>query len=216
MNSNSENPSRLSTKEAFSGNWLKMTFAEYPTRDGKTYLYEYVERTTRKKDLDGVSIVGIMKFPQTNQTPKIILEANLRPALDKYVLEFPSGLVENVDNCLADAIRELKEETGYTPTKILDVLKTENVPQVSPILYIDPWKSNETETLVIVEVDGDDEINKNVKQELENTENIIVHLFDISTNLWQDIVNLAKEKGYVIESKLYALVIGLVLGKKLL
>jgi len=215
QNETPEKPARISTKQVFSGKWLKMNFAEYPTRDGKTYTYEYVERTTTKNGVDGTYIVGIMKYPQTKQPPKIILVGNFRPPLDKYVLEFPAGLIDEPKDCLADAIRELKEETGYTPTKVLDVFKTDQVPQVSPALYIDPWKSNESEVLIIVEVDGDDEVNKNVKQNLENTESIVVHLFDISTTLWQDIVKLAKEKDYLIESKLYAFIVGLVLSKQL-
>lgn len=210
-----KNSTRISTKEAFKAKWLKVNFAEYPTRDGSKYTYEYVERTTRKEDLDGTSLVAIMRFPKTHQPAKLILLANFRPPVDKYVIEFPAGLIEDVNDCLSEAIRELKEETGYTPTKVLEVFKTDLVPQVSPTLYIDPWKSNETEKIIIVEVDGDDEINKDVKQDLENTENIIVHLFDIKPTLWQDITSLAKEKGYLVESKVYAFVVGLVLSNKL-
>jgi len=211
-----EKSPRINTQQVFSGKWLKLNLAEYLTNDSSSSTYEYIERTTKKRDFDGIFVVGIMKFPKSKKPSKLILEANFRPPIDKYVLEFPAGMIENEDDCLGGAIRELKEETGYTPSKILEVIQVDDFLQVSPTLCIDPWKSNDCELMILVEVDGDDEINKNAKQDLETTENIIVHLIDLSADLWQDIMNLAREKDYVIVSKLYSFITGLALGKKLL
>lgn len=212
-----EKSPRINTQQVFSGKWLKLNLAEYlDQNNSSSSTYEYIERTTKKREFDGVYVVGILKFPISKKPSKLILEANFRPPIDKYVLEFPAGMIETEDDCLGGAVRELKEETGYTPSKILEIVKNEDVLQISPTLCIDPWKSNDCELMIIVEVDGDDEINKDVKQDLETTEHIIVHLVDLSRSLWQDIMNLAKEKDYVIVSKLYSFITGLALGKRLI
>ena len=208
----------VSKKEAFQGKWLRFILTEHQIRNGSTKTYEYVERTTRKGVLDGVSIVGIMGFPKSNQKPKLVIVANFRPPVNQFVLEFPAGLVDSEGNGLDDAVRELQEETGLIPTKVIDILEHEGIqgiPQVGPITFSDPWKSTENEKLVLVEVDGDDEANVNAKQNLEDDEDILVHLIDMTPSIWKDIVNLAKEKGYGIESKLYTFAVAFALGKKL-
>src|SRR4051812_35503416 len=130
-----DNSKKFNVKEMYKGKWLKFKVVEYLTQNGSTNAYEYIERTTSKGGLDGTYIVGILRFPKTGQQPKLILEANFRPPVQKYVLEFPAGLTETEDDCLGDAVRELQEETGFTASKVLDILPIEIMPQVSPTLH---------------------------------------------------------------------------------
>ena len=74
--------------------------------------------------------------------------ANYRAPLDKYTLGFPAGLLDGQENVEVSGLRELKEETGYTGTKIISEL-------TSPMVYGDPWKSNESCKNVIVNIDED-------------------------------------------------------------
>jgi 8-oxo-dGTP pyrophosphatase MutT (NUDIX family) len=53
-------------------------------------------------------------------------------------------------------LRELKEETGYTGT-----LNTQY--NNSPVVYGDPWKSNENGIVVYLDVDGDLPVNQNIQ-----------------------------------------------------
>jgi ADP-ribose pyrophosphatase len=99
-----------------------------------------IERTTRKDglDFDGVDIIAIIKY--VAKKPKLILIANYRAPVDNYVLEFPAGLMDD-EHLEENAIRELKEETGYTAKKVLNVIS-------KPTVFSDPWKSNENSKIV--------------------------------------------------------------------
>jgi 8-oxo-dGTP pyrophosphatase MutT (NUDIX family) len=55
------------------------------------------------------------------------------------------------------ARRELLEETGYTLTGIRDTSSGREI-------FIDPWKSNESDYWYMAEVDMGLEVNKNPKQ----------------------------------------------------
>jgi len=146
-------------------------------------------------------------------TKKIILIANYRYPVGKYVLQFPGGQTDNEDDCVGDAIRELKEETGYTASRIVEVKSVRTCPLVSPILYIDPWKSNENCQLVVLEVDGDDLQNQFTKQSLEDDEMIQVHLLDLTKNAVKDLEDLAQKNNFLIESRAYMFLWGISFAK---
>jgi ADP-ribose pyrophosphatase len=112
-----------------------------------------IERTTLKNEIgfDCVEMIALLKNKETKIT-YLILIANFRPPVNKFVLEFPGGIMDD-GNLEENALRELKEETGYVG-KI-----SEN--SISPILFSDPWKSNESCKSLVVEIDEDE--NKNPK-----------------------------------------------------
>ena len=77
------------------------------------------------------------------------------------------------------ALRELREETGFigqTPHSE-QILKLKPILE-SPILYNDPWKSNETTNLVTLEIDFSLDENLNPKPDLEEDEDIEVLVLD--------------------------------------
>jgi|JI9StandDraft_2_1071091.scaffolds.fasta_scaffold2049783_1 8-oxo-dGTP pyrophosphatase MutT (NUDIX family) len=63
-----------------------------------------------------------------------------RAPVHGYTLEFPTGMAEDT-NYEENARRELLEETGYVIDKI--------VKTPTPILYYDPWKSDENTYLFV-------------------------------------------------------------------
>ena len=200
---NSENIIDVSLKHA--GEWLDFKTVTLKVNEKTIRNYEYIERSAKKKGnktIDGVSILPIITYSSI-KTKKIIIEANFRPPVNSYVLELPGGLTE-IDGGVKDAIRELKEETGYIG-KESNFQKSHKFPSV----YFDPWKSTETGKFIIIDVDGDDEQNKNPLQNLEETEEIIVYLFDLDNNLLKGLEELAEKKKYLINDQLYSFALGL-------
>ncbi|SHJ58757.1 ADP-ribose pyrophosphatase [Clostridium cavendishii DSM 21758] len=59
--------------------------------------------------------VAIVAFSEEN---KIILIEQFRKALDEIILEIPAGKLDNTEEPIKAAIRELKEETGYIADKV--------------------------------------------------------------------------------------------------
>lgn len=53
----------------------------------------------------------------------LIMIRNWRPALNRYLLEIPGGLLEPGEDPLMTAQRELREEAGFTATDWLDLGK---------------------------------------------------------------------------------------------
>jgi len=73
-------------------------------RKGKTFIKDFIERN---------SVVSILPI---NDKGEIYLEKQFRDAFGKELLEIVAGTMENDDNPLASAKRELQEETGLTAT----------------------------------------------------------------------------------------------------
>ena len=94
------------------------------------------------------------------------------------------------------------EETGYVISKFIEI--------PYPVMYADPWKSNECGLLYIGVIDGDDP-NSMKKQELEETENIRVHKLTLNKDLPKNMHELAQKNDYGVEDKIWSLCIGMII-----
>ena len=80
-------------------------------------------------------------------------------------------------------------------------------------MYSDPWKSNECGLFYIGMIDGDDPKSLPQGQKLDNEENIRVHKVVLDKNLADTINELLTKNNYVIESKVWAICVGMVLNQ---
>ena len=131
-------------------------------------------------------------------TEPIILTPQFRPPVGSQVLELPAGLVDNTETPQEAALRELREETGYTGSVAL----------VSPVIFADPGMSNACMQLVCVEVDGDKEENQNPKHAQEDGEFIQILQIPLAGVL-KTILELQRLGTCQLDCRLYALALTL-------
>ncbi len=95
---------KINDKILYTGKWLNFKEAQF-INSGKKVSFEYVQGANGSKDV----VIIIAKIVQTQQ---YVLIRQFRPAINDYVLSFPAGVCDS-DDYKKDALRELKEETGY-------------------------------------------------------------------------------------------------------
>lgn len=176
----------MESRTLYEGKWLSLKSIIVQGRSGMPADWEYVERQGKTNSIDCVDVIALYKT-------SVIATAVFRYPLDKYVLEFPSGLLEGLDP-VECALKELKEETGY-------IAYSENVFHVSPEVHYDPWKSTESGVFVCLNV-PDIEENLNPVQKLEPEEDIIVELLE-TDNLLNNVIELCERKKYLLDSRVY-------------
>ena len=153
----------------------------------------------------GANVLAIGKSSKLD-SPQLILILSYRIPIESWILECPGG-TNDTDDIADCALRELKEETGYTG-------KLRSTTASYLTTYSDPWKSNDDNAIVIVDVDLDDKINEAPKQHLDSCEKIKVILFPIK-GLKAEIVKMVKEKNIKVSSVVWSIVEGLELGQTL-
>lgn len=206
MEINYEKSNVIETKTIHEGEWILFKTISVKTATKTIKDWEFVERNNKKSGkhgIDGVSVIAIYSS-KASKKKKIVIEAVFRPPVNNYVMELPSGLVES-DAGIDDALRELKEETGFVgkPLKTgADDLKFQG-------FYYDPWKSTESGRYILVEVDGDEEVNKNPKPSLEEEEDILVYLVDLDRNFLKTVEEIGQKYGHNIDANLHCFGLGI-------
>ncbi|HJO95861.1 MAG TPA: NUDIX hydrolase [Victivallales bacterium] len=170
-------PKILKKETKFEGKWLRFEEITYEDSKNRIRKWENVNRTTNG------AVVIIAKIIQSN---KFILIRQYRPPIDNYIIEFPAGLIDEGEELTTTALRELMEETGYKGY----------VKEISEPVYSSPGLSDESLSLVFVEVDGSLVENKNPKQKIEPTEDIEVILVE-ADNLNEFISDKIKSGDYI-------------------
>lgn len=87
--------------------------------------------------------------------PKLLLQSEYRPPLNKYVLSVPAGLIETNEDYVYTAMRELYEETGIN----IDSIRTEggacHIFPMSEVTYSSPGFTDESNAIVVMIIQED-------------------------------------------------------------
>jgi ADP-ribose pyrophosphatase len=117
---------RLNLKTIWKGRHIQAVLIEYAGSDGKTREWEAVKRTYAS------DVVIIVPFTSEGE---LLLIKQYRPALDRFVIELPAGLVDKGEAMEEAAERELLEETGHIPGRTTLLLTT----AMSSGIHSEPW-----------------------------------------------------------------------------
>jgi ADP-ribose pyrophosphatase len=127
----------LSRTTLWEGKYIKTTLIRYKDRKGTLREWEAVSRA---KHNDVVVIIPITRKQE------LLLIRQYRPSLDAHVIELPAGLVEQGEDLVSAAKRELIEETAHTSDII--TLLTEGV--MSTGINTERWRIHVAEDVVEV------------------------------------------------------------------
>jgi ADP-ribose pyrophosphatase len=159
----------------------------FENKDGSESVWESVERVARRK-----IVVMVAKLVPSQ---RFVLISQYRPAAGNYVLGLPAGLTDT-DDIKNEALRELKEETGYTG----------KITEVSPIFKQSPAVIDDEVHVVSIDVDEKDKKNIKPVQELEPEEDIRVIL--AKKEEIKDMIDSEISKGHTVASGLWYFILG--------
>lgn len=178
--------------------WLTLKLLEWRDPTGRPRLWEMAERTTRPScGVDAVAIVA--RALSAAAPPQIVLVSQYRPPVDGICFELPAGLIDAGEDAGAAALRELAEETGLTPTRLLSI---------TPVCLSDPGLTNANMQLAMVEIDLDAPHNVGAAQRPDDGEAIEVHLAPWD-GLLEWLMARKSEEGAHIDARLMSLAVGL-------
>ena len=113
-----------SLQKIHEGKYLSYYIANYETKSGHEKAYEFISRdknlTLEKFGHNLPAGVGMVPF--NKDKAKVLLQAEFRLACNRFVYNFPAGLIDKGETASEAAKRELKEETGVDLIQIDAVL----------------------------------------------------------------------------------------------
>ncbi len=117
----------IERKSMWKGKFIETVMISYEDRHGHVRKWEAVDR---------INSAGVVVVIPVTDGKELVLIRQYRPALDRYVIELPAGLVESGEDYVEAGKRELIEETGYAAGAVS--LLTEGV--VSTGINAEMWK----------------------------------------------------------------------------
>ena len=187
--------------------WLEFRHLRYLDPTGKERGWDMVGRTTgtcaasvsATRMPDAVCVFTTLR--QVGREDSTLLVRQFRPPLQAETIELPAGLVDIDDESpVTTALRELHEETGYVGTASGTVTAT-------PTLPLSPGLTDETVTLVRVDVDLDAPENQQPRQRLEGSEFITV--LRVPVRGLRGTLDTLVARGYHIFAGLYTMALGM-------
>ncbi|KAK9808257.1 hypothetical protein WJX73_004125 [Symbiochloris irregularis] len=170
--------------------WLTLTRIEWADPTGRERVWECAERQTRSQGgVDGVAIFALVK--KAGSPISLVLVSQFRPPQGRTVIEVPAGLIDEGESAEAAAVREPKEETGFSGVSVQETQVGAN----------DPGMTNTNMQAVVIEVDGDAPENVNALATPEEGEFIDVFQLPLD-NLYEALQDKQKETGWDIDARL--------------
>ena len=96
----------LKNKLVFQNNMLKIFEEKLKLPNNKEVVWSFIE---------GKKAVAVLAITDENE---VVLVNQYRPAIKKFLLEIPAGIVEDNEGPEEAAMRELEEEVGYRAGKL--------------------------------------------------------------------------------------------------
>ena len=100
---------QLSSQAAYDGNFLHVRRDQIALPDSSTATREYIVHP-------GAVVVVPLVYDAAGGL-RVVLERQFRYPLDRVLIEFPAGKLDEGEDSLLCVQRELREETGYTATE---------------------------------------------------------------------------------------------------
>lgn len=166
------------------GNFVSLELLDYEDEQGQCRKWEAVQRV-------GAQHAAVI-IAQMRQGKEILLIRQYRPALDSYVLEFPAGLIDIGESASECALRELREETGYSG----------NILKIMPPAASSAGLCGELLTLVLVSIDENKAENQTPKADLQEGENI--QSFLVHPDNMDQFIEHRLQAGDILDSRLAA------------
>jgi 8-oxo-dGTP pyrophosphatase MutT (NUDIX family) len=180
-------------------NWLELSTLTY-TLDGaedNPRTWDIAERTTRSADASADAVLVIATMSVTDDVPRILLVKQFRPPMNAVCVELPAGLIDAGESPGEAALRELKEETGFTGS----------VTSVGVAQCLSPGLSSETVISVTVAIDGQ----KSAGQALAESESIEVISVPV-LRLREALAHMERNEMCAVHAALGNLAIGIEMG----
>ena len=177
----------LDKKTLGSGKFVKLEEIKYIDSFGVERTWEKCARVNSR----GAVII----IPEIIPDGEYLMVRQYRIPAEKYVIEFPAGLVDPNESAEQTALRELYEETGYEGV----------ITDVFPAGFSSPGMSGEEATIVKVQIDGNKYRGKIVQNHQEASEDIEV--IKVKKSEFRDFVYERIAAGDGVDNKLFMLMI---------
>ncbi|MGI6354967.1 MAG: NUDIX hydrolase [Lentisphaerae bacterium] len=177
-------PQLLSTTLLAQGRFLQLEMRQYRDRRGVVRSWEAAQRCQAQP-----AALAIATLQPSN---RVVLIRQYRPPLDRFVIEFPAGLLNPGENAVTAAVRELREETGYVG-KVLDD---------TGLTSSSAGLTGELVTMVIMTIDEHKPENAAPQAKLDDGEDIDVFL--VPRRELRDFLAKRQADGDILDSRLAA------------